>query len=108
MQIDIAALTRLRSSASRRNRLIAALLLGTVAAFPLTSCGDPGPGSSAGERRMMAGLGTASGSYRLNSPYGSFLAARHARERNDNTAAANYYLRRCLKHNNAASKLVSL
>lgn len=85
--------TRRRLPAVRRSRLIAALLLGTVAAFPLASCGDPGPGSSAGERRMMAGLGTTSGSYRLNSPYGSFLAARHARVVNDNTAAASYYMR---------------
>jgi tetratricopeptide (TPR) repeat protein len=36
---------------------------------------------------------SARGSYRLDSPYGNFLAARHARQTNDNTAAANYYLR---------------
>ncbi|MEK9971702.1 MAG: tetratricopeptide repeat protein, partial [Ferrovibrio sp.] len=41
---------------------------------------------------MMSGA-SSRGSYRLDSPYGNFLAARHARQTNDNTAAANYYLR---------------
>ncbi len=92
MPIAITALDRPQPFV-RRSRLIAALLLGAVVALPLASCSDPAPGGSAGERRMMAGLGTASGSYRLNSPYGSFLAARHARELNDNTVAASYYMR---------------
>lgn len=41
---------------------------------------------------MMSGA-SSRGNYRLDSPYGNFLAARHARQMNDNTAAANYYMR---------------
>ena len=41
---------------------------------------------------MMSGA-SSRGNYRLDSPYGNFLAARHARQMNDNTAAANYYIR---------------
>lgn len=59
-----------------------ALLL--AALLPLAACSSSREGSSYSGPR---------GSYRLDSPYGNFLAARHAREMNDNTAAANYYLR---------------
>src|SRR5690606_16763773 len=92
MPIDRAALTR-HPFRNLRRRLALAVLLGAAAALPLASCGAGDSGGSAGERRMMAGFGSGSGSYRLSSPYGSFLAARHARELNDNTAAANYYMR---------------
>lgn len=71
------------ASRTRRisHRLAATLLLAAV--LPLAACGTREASSSSAAR----------GGYRLDSPYGNFLAARHAREMNDNTAAANYYLR---------------
>jgi len=72
------------ASRFRISRLaLPALLL--AALLPLASC-------SGGSREGSSYSGSR-GSYRLDSPYGNFLAARHAREMNDNTAAANYYLR---------------
>lgn len=72
------------ASRSRLSRFaLPALLL--AALLPLASCG--------GGSREGASYSGSRGSYRLDSPYGNFLAARHAREMNDNTAAANYYLR---------------
>lgn len=71
------------ASRTRFYRLTASALL-LAALLPLASCGSSREGSSYSGGR---------GSYRLDSPYGNFLAARHAREMNDNTAAANYYLR---------------
>lgn len=62
----------------------------------LVSCGMPNGPSG------MAARG--SGSYQLDSPYGNFLAARHAREVNDNTAAADYYLR-ALREDPASAQL---
>lgn len=85
MPIDIAALAQSFRSPTLRRRLIAAALLGTIAA-PLTACG------AGGDRHPRFSTGT-HGGYRIASPYGNFLAARHARELNDNTAAADYYMR---------------
>lgn len=72
--------------ASRKRHVsfsLRALLLASVL-LPLAACG--------GNSSMMSGS-PSRGGYRLDSPYGNFLAARHARQMNDNTAAANYYLR---------------
>jgi tetratricopeptide (TPR) repeat protein len=78
-----------------RNRLVPrpvlALLL-AAALLPLAACGGNGSMMSGSQAR----------SYRLDSPYGNFLAARHAREMNDNTAAANYYLRALREDPNSA------
>jgi tetratricopeptide (TPR) repeat protein len=73
-------------------RLTAILLL--AAAVPLSACTPGGMGAA-----------TTRSNYRLDSPYGNFLAARHARELNDNTAAANYYLR-ALREDPGSSLLV--
>ncbi|HEX6959112.1 MAG TPA: tetratricopeptide repeat protein [Ferrovibrio sp.] len=85
MQIDKAALffrPGLRHRKSRRPFLPAALAL--ALALPLSACG-------AGDGHMASG--SSRGGYELDSPYGNFLAARHARLLNDNATAAKYYLR---------------
>ncbi|MFN4310336.1 MAG: tetratricopeptide repeat protein [Ferrovibrio sp.] len=64
-------------------RLRAGLLAAAaLMALPLAACGG---GTMSGSQPR--------GTYRLDSPYGNFLAARHARETNDTRAAADYYLR---------------
>ncbi|WP_341911410.1 tetratricopeptide repeat protein [Ferrovibrio terrae] len=70
------------------------LLLAAAALLPLAACG--------GQNSMMSGASSSRGAYRLDSPYGNFLAARHAREMNDNTNAANYYLRALREDPNSA------
>lgn len=70
------------------------LLLAAAALLPLAACG--------GQSSMMSGTSSSRGAYRLDSPYGNFLAARHAREMNDNTNAANYYLRALREDPNSA------
>lgn len=86
MPIDIAALAirSFRPRPALRRGLILTALLGSIA-LPLAACGA---GDDAKPRTS-----NPHGSYRVASPYGNFLAARHARELNDNTAAANYYMR---------------
>lgn len=74
-----------RASRDRRLSRSLRVLLLAASLLPLAACGTG--------RSDSATLNTSRGSYRLDSPYGNFLAARHAREMNDNTAAANYYLR---------------
>jgi len=71
--------------ASRRyvSRPLRALLL-AVSLLPLVACSS--------NPSMISGASSRS-TYRLDSPYGNFLAARHARQMNDNTAAADYYMR---------------
>lgn len=72
-----------RASRSHVSRPFRALLL-AASLLPLVACSsNPSMISGASSR----------GNYRLDSPYGNFLAARHARQMNDNTAAANYYMR---------------
>lgn len=61
----------------RRAALLGALLL------PLAACG--------GHSGMMAG--SPHGGEGFSSPYGNFLAARHARTHNENSLAADYYLK---------------
>ncbi|MCW0234824.1 MAG: tetratricopeptide repeat protein [Ferrovibrio sp.] len=65
-------------------RPVRAALLLAASLLPLAACSS--------NSSMMSGAPSRSG-YRLDSPYGNFLAARHARQMNDNTAAANYYMR---------------
>lgn len=76
------------------SRPFRALLLAAAALLPLAACG--------GQGSMMSGTSSSRGAYRLDSPYGNFLAARHAREMNDNTNAANYYLRALREDPNSA------
>lgn len=64
-------------------RIGRALLLGAL--LPLAACGG---GMSTGSPR-----GSLVGTGGLDSPYGSFLAARHARLTNENGLAADYYLK---------------
>jgi tetratricopeptide (TPR) repeat protein len=72
-----------KASRSHVPRPLCALLL-AASLLPLAAC--------SGNSGMISGASSRSG-YRLDSPYGNFLAARHARQLNDNTAAANYYMR---------------
>ncbi|WP_341898820.1 tetratricopeptide repeat protein [Ferrovibrio terrae] len=76
------------------SRPLRSLLLAAAALLPLAACG--------GQGSMMSGTSSSRGAYRLDSPYGNFLAARHAREMNDNTNAANYYLRALREDPNSA------
>ncbi|WP_374468457.1 tetratricopeptide repeat protein [Ferrovibrio sp.] len=82
---DTASRKRHTTLSSRPHLRLRAGLLAAAAllALPLAACG--------GDGRMASG--SPRGTYRLDSPYGNFLAARHARETNDTTAAADYYLR---------------
>lgn len=73
---------RRRDLKRRPARLGKALLLGALL-LPLAACGGHG-GMSTGSPRGGDGL---------DSPYGSFLAARHARITNENGLAADYYLK---------------
>lgn len=72
-----------RASRSHVFRPLRTLLL-AASLLPLIACSS--------SPSMMSGA-SSRGNYRLDSPYGNFLAARHARQMNDNTAAANYYMR---------------
>lgn len=67
-----------------RTRPAAALLLAVVLVMPVIACG----GSERAATRS-----SSYGDYNVGSPYGNFLAARHARLSNDNRAAADYYTR---------------
>src|SRR3546814_18788740 len=85
--------TRHRDLKRRPARLGKALLLGALL-LPLAACGGHGG--------MMTG--SPRGGDGLESPYGSFLAARHARITNENGLATEYYLQ-ALQEDPASSRL---